>query len=298
MSNVPMMLDEFLDYLRHELNRSEQTVNSYAHDLHEFEEYISSLDEPVSWESVDTDIIRNWVEYMMDKGNRATSANRRLSALRSLYRFALARHLVEKDPAYRVTGPKKDKPLPQFLKEKEMDELLDREQWGDDYDNVRARTIIMTFYETGMRLSELIGLDDGAINFVNREMKVLGKGNKERIIPFGDELDSTLREYIKVRNFNVERKTSALFLSDKGMRMKPATVRTIVQKALSRVCSLKKKSPHVLRHTFATAMLNHHAGIESLKRLLGHATVSTTEIYTHTTFEQLKRVYNEAHPRA
>lgn len=293
-----MMLDEFLDYMRHELNRSEQTVNSYAYDLHEFEEYISSLDEPVSWESVDTDIIRNWVEYMMDKGNRATSVNRRLSALRSLYRFALARHLVEKDPAYRVTGPKKDKPLPQFLKEKEMDELLDREQWGDDYNNVRARTIIMTFYETGMRLSELIGLDDGAINFVNREVKVLGKGNKERIIPFGDELDSTLREYIKVRNFNVERKSSALFLSDKGMRMKPAAVRTIVRKALSRVCSLKKKSPHVLRHTFATAMLNHHAGIESLKRLLGHATVSTTEIYTHTTFEQLKRVYNEAHPRA
>ena len=298
MSNVPIMIEAFLDYMRHELNRSEQTVNSYAHDLKEFDEYLDSLPEPISWESVDTDIIRNWVEYMMDKGNRATSVNRRLSALRSLYRFALARHLVEKDPAYRVTGPKNDKPLPQFLKEKEMDELLDRQQWGDDYKDVRTRTIIMAFYETGMRLSELIGLDDGVINFVSRELKVLGKGNKERIIPFGNELDAALREYIKVRNLHVERKSSALFLSDKGSRMKPQAVRTIVQKALSGVSALKKKSPHVLRHTFATAMLNHHAGIESLKRLLGHASVSTTEIYTHTTFEQLKRVYNEAHPRA
>ena len=297
-SNVPMMKNAFLEYLRYDLNRSEQTIHSYAEDLKKFETYMKSLPEPISWESVDADVVRNWMEQMMDDGNSATSVNRRLSALRSLYRFALARHLVEKDPVHCIVGPKKSKPLPQFLKENEMDELLDRQQWGDDYDSVRARTIIMTFYETGMRLSELIGLDDKTVNFVNREVKITGKGNKQRIVPFGDELDSTLREYIKVRNFSVERKSDAFFLSNKGERMKAEAVRYIVKKHLSRVCSLKKKSPHVLRHTFATAMLNHHAGIESLKRLLGHASVSTTEIYTHTTFEQLKRVYNEAHPRA
>ena len=238
------------------------------------------------------------MESMMDKGNSAATVERRLSALKTFYRFALARHYVESDPVYSIKGPKKEKPLPQFVKESEMDELLDRQAWGDDYNNVRARTIIITFYETGMRLSELVNLDDCDVNFVNSEIKITGKGNKQRIVPFGDELKNTLREYLELRDASVEASSPAFFLSDKGGRMKPEKVRDIVSTNLARVCSLKKKSPHVLRHSFATAMLNHHVGIESLKKLLGHANLSTTEIYTHTTFEQLKRVYNIAHPRA
>ena len=293
-----LSIDKFLEYLRSELNRSQRTVENYREDLKLFEQYARNLSESFTWESVDSDMIRNWMEHMIDAGNKATSVNRRLSALKMFYRFALVRHYVESDPAHSLKGPKESKPLPQFLKENEMDELLDRKMWGDDYNNVRARTIIITFYETGMRLSELVNLDDCDVSFVNSEIKITGKGNKQRIVPFGDELKNTLREYLKLRDASVEASSPAFFLSDKGERMQPAKVRDIVRTNLARVCSLKKKSPHVLRHSFATAMLNHHVGIESLKKLLGHANLSTTEIYTHTTFEQLKRVYNIAHPRA
>ena len=291
-------VDKFLDYLSSELNRSQQTVESYRDDLKHFEKFAKDLSDSFSWETVDSDIVRDWMESMMDKGNSAATVSRRLSALKTFYRFALARHYVESDPVYSIKGPKKEKPLPQFVKESEMDELLDRQAWGDDYNNVRARTIIILFYETGMRLSELVNLDDKDVNFVTSEIKITGKGNKQRIVPFGDELKNTLLEFRRLRDASVEVKTPALVVSDKGIRMNPWNVQDIVRCNLSRVCSLKKKSPHVLRHSFATAMLNHHVGIENLKKLLGHASISTTEIYTHTTFEQLKRVYNEAHPRA
>ena len=291
-------VDKFLDYLSSELNRSQQTVESYLDDLKHFEKFAKDLSDSFSWETVDSDMVRDWMESMMDKGNSAATVSRRLSALKTFYRFALARHYVESDPVYSIKGPKKEKPLPQFVKESEMDELLDRQAWGDDYNNVRARTIIILFYETGMRLSELVNLDDKDVNFVTSEIKITGKGNKQRIVPFGDELKNTLLEFRRLRDASVEVKTPALVVSDKGTRMSPSKVQDIVRSNLSRVCSLKKKSPHVLRHSFATAMLNHHVGIENLKKLLGHASISTTEIYTHTTFEQLKRVYNEAHPRA
>ena len=291
-------VDKFLDYLSSELNRSQQTVESYRDDLKHFEKFAKDLSDSFSWETVDSDMVRDWMESMMDKGNSAATVSRRLSALKTFYRFALARRYVESDPVYSIKGPKKEKPLPQFVKESEMDELLDRQAWGDDYNNVRARTIIILFYETGMRLSELVNLDDKDVNFVTSEIKITGKGNKQRIVPFGDELKNTLLEFRRLRDASVEVKTPALVVSDKGTRMSPSKVQDIVRSNLSRVCSLKKKSPHVLRHSFATAMLNHHVGIENLKKLLGHARLSTTEIYTHTTFEQLKRVYNEAHPRA
>ena len=291
-------VDKFLDYLSSELNRSQQTVESYRDDLKHFEKFAKDLSDSFSWEAVDSDMVRDWMESMMDKGNSAATVSRRLSALKTFYRFALARHYVESDPVYSIKGPKKEKPLPQFVKESEMDELLDRQAWGDDYNNVRARTIIILFYETGMRLSELVNLDDKDVNFVTSEIKITGKGNKQRIVPFGDELKNTLLEFRRLRDASVEVKIPALVVSDKGTRMSPSKVQNIVRSNLSRVCSLKKKSPHVLRHSFATAMLNHHVGIENLKKLLGHASISTTEIYTHTTFEQLKRVYNEAHPRA
>ncbi len=291
-------VDKFLDYLSSELNRSQQTVESYRDDLKHFEKFAKDLSDSFSWETVDSDMVRDWMESMMDKGNSAATVSRRLSALKTFYRFALARRYVESDPVYSIKGPKKEKPLPQFVKESEMDELLDRQAWGDDYNNIRARTIIILFYETGMRLSELVNLDDKDVNFVTSEIKITGKGNKQRIVPFGDELKNTLLEFRRLRDASVEVKTPALVVSDKGTRMSPSKVQDIVRSNLSRVCSLKKKSPHVLRHSFATAMLNHHVGIENLKKLLGHASISTTEIYTHTTFEQLKRVYNEAHPRA
>ena len=292
------MKDLFLDYLKLERNYSLATVKHYRDDLKEFERFFQGLDQQLSWESVDSDIVRRWMEYMMDKGNAASSVNRRLSALRSFYRYALRRNLVVKDPVHGIQGPKRKRPLPQFLKESEMDQLLDERMWTDSYKDVLARTIIVTFYETGVRISELIGLNDKDVDYINCEIKVTGKRDKQRIIPFGDELFKTLTAYQQQRDVETESESVAFFRTEKGKRVTDEQVRQMVKINLSKVSTLKKRSPHVLRHTFATAMLNHDAGLESVKKLLGHESLSTTEIYTHTTFEQLKKVYNNAHPRA
>jgi len=294
-----MMTEDFLNYLRFERNRSELTVRRYGQCLRDFESYFKNRDSQLSWESVDSDIIRDWMESMMDKGDMASTVNNCLSAVRSFFRFALSRKLVERDPAHNVKGPKKQKPLPQFVREEEMDRLIDLpEMWGDSYQDLRARTIIILFYETGIRLSELMGLDDADVDFLNRQLKVTGKRNKQRIVPFGNELGEVLEEYIRQRDGQALQLEPALFLNDKGRRITKSQVEKIVKQGLTMVTTLKKRSPHVLRHSFATAMLNNGAGLESVRQLLGHESVATTEIYTHTTFEQLKRVYENAHPRA
>ena len=293
-----MIIEGFLEYLRHERNFSELTVKEYGRDLEDFQSYFKTLDSSLTWQGIDSDIVRGWMECMMDNQQTATSVNRRLSALRSFYKYAVMAGLVENNPARSVKGPKKNKPLPQFLKESEIDELLNPEMWGDSFKDLRARTLLLMFYSTGMRLSELIGLDDSMVDFESLELRVTGKRDKQRIIPFGDELCEALRDYIHRRDMEVTRTSDALFVTNKGERMNRNRVGYEVRKNLSRVTTLKKRSPHVLRHTFATAMLNHDAGLESVKKLLGHESLSTTEIYTHTTSEQLKRVYNSAHPRA
>ena len=292
------MVNQFLAYLSYERNRSLATVSSYRKDLEAFQKFVQAQGSTLSWADVDADLVRDWMAEMMNEGQRATSINRRLSALRSFYRFALARNLVKSDPVQGVVGPKKDEPLPQFLKEKEMDELLQEDFWTDCYEDVRDRMIIMTFYETGIRLAELMNLCDGDVDFMSGQLKVTGKRNKQRLIPFGAELSQALQHYMGVRDAQVVRHSAALFLANDGQQMTADAIRYRVKKHLSLVSTLKKRTPHVLRHTFATAMLNHKAGIESVKKLLGHESLSTTEIYTHTTFEQLKREYLNAHPRA
>jgi len=288
---------QFLTYLRYERNRSELTVKRYERSLRDFEAYYKAQDQQLSWSTLDADIIRNWMESLMDKGNKATSVNADLTALRTFYRFALSRGLVRRDPAHSVTGPKKQKPLPQFLREGEMDKLLDQEEWSDDYKDVRARTIILLLYETGIRRSELVGLDDKDVDLEAGQLKVTGKRDKQRIIPFGTELADELRRYREAREREFGTTAGPLFLNRKGERLTGAQLYEEVRKQLSRVTTMKKRSPHVLRHTFATAMLNHEAGLENVKQLLGHESLETTEIYTHTTFEQLRRVYKDSHPR-
>lgn len=292
------MIEGFLEYLRHERNYAELTVREYGRDLEHFQSYFKTLDDSLSWETVDSDVVRGWMECMMDSRQSATSVNRRLSALRSFYKYAMMAGLVAGNPARTVKGPKKHKPLPQFLKESEIDELLQPEMWGERFEDFRARTLLLLFYSTGIRLSEAIGLDDTMVDFTTGELRVTGKRDKQRIIPFGEELKEALQEYIRRRDNEVPRKSEALFVTKEGERMNRNRVGYEVWKHLSRVTTLRKRSPHVLRHTFATAMLNHEAGLESVKKLLGHESLSTTEIYTHATFEQLKRVYKNAHPRA
>ena len=294
-----MMTEDFLNYLRYERNRSELTVRRYGQCLKDFESYFKNRDSQLSWESVDSDIIRDWMESMMDKGDMASTVNNCLSAVRSFFRFALSRGLVARDPAHNIKGPKKQKPLPQFVREDEMDRLIDQpEMWGESYREFRARTIIILLYETGIRLSELLGLNDADVDMTASQLKVTGKRNKQRIVPFGHELATLLADYMRLRDEQTLKQEPALFLNDKGRRISKAQVERIVHEGLSKVTTMKKRSPHVLRHSFATAMLNNGAGLESVRKLLGHESVATTEIYTHTTFEQLKRVYENAHPRA
>lgn len=292
------MIKRFLDYLKYERNYSERTIQEYGNDLEDFEKYFTGIDKSLSLENVDSDIIRGWMEEMMDRGNSPSSVCRRLSSLKSMYKFSLLRGLVQKDPSRMITGPKKEKRLPNFVKDDDMQLLLDKSMWNmADFRDVCERTILLVFYETGMRLSELTSLDDDMVDFVSLQIKVTGKRNKQRLIPFGEELRQELQYYIKVRDENTVRQSNSFFVNGKGQRMTGEMVRYRVQKNLGRVCTQKKRSPHVLRHTFATTMLNHGAGLESVQKLLGHESVATTEIYTHTTFEKLKEIYKAAHPR-
>ena len=198
----------------------------------------------------------------------------------------------------KVVGPKKKKPLPSFVREKDMDRLLDGLTFEEGFEGCRDRMVLEMFYATGMRLSELIGLDDADVDFSARLIKVTGKRNKQRLIPFGNELEEDLRIYIKVRDEALPNGSDAFFVRKDGKRMYPMQVYRLVKRNLSKVVTLKKRSPHVLRHTFATAMLNDCAELRAVKELLGHESLTTTEVYTHTTFEELKKVYELAHPRA
>jgi len=293
-----MVIDLFLNYLRYECNRSQRTVELYETALRQLEVFFKETDSRLDWTTVDSDVIRDWMEFQMDEGKSAATVNLNLSAVRSFFRFALLQHLVAKDPAHAINGPKRAKPLPIFLRESEMDSLLDKKEWDDKLNDVRARTILLLFYECGLRLAELIGLNDCDIDLRARQLKVTGKRDKQRIIPFGVEMAEELESYMHVRDESVNRMDDALFVNNKGVRISRGQVYYVIRKHLSEVTTVKKKSPHVLRHTFATTMMNHGAGLESIKKLLGHESLNTTEIYTHTTFEQLKRVYKNAHPRA
>ena len=293
-----MLIKSFLDYLRLERNYSEKTLVSYETDLREFEDYLEETEAELELTKVHTDVVRNWIVSLMDKGRAATSVNRKLSSLRSFYRFILRRKWITVNPMLKIVGPKKRKPLPSFVREKDMDRLLDGVPFGEGYEGCRDRTILELFYVTGMRLSELIGLNDVDVDFLAKLVKVTGKRNKQRLIPFGNELEKDLLIYNKVRNETFPEGTEAFFVRKDGKRMYPMQVYRLVRRNLSKVVTLKKRSPHVLRHTFATAMLNDNAELRAVQELLGHESLSTTEVYTHTTFEELKKVYELAHPRA
>ena len=291
-----MWVEAFLRYLKNERNYSDKTVKEYGKDLRAFEFFFKREDAVLSWSSVDADVVRNWMVRMMDGGDKATTVNRRLSALRTFYRYLLEQGLVSKDPVRLLQGPKKKKPLPVFVKESEMNRLLDGDFFEDSFEGRRNRLIVSVFYETGIRLSELTGLNEEDIDLECGSLKVTGKRNKQRIVPFGKELRLMFRNYIEEKNAMGMR--GAMFVDVRGERLSNEKVRNIVRHYLGMVTTQRKRSPHVLRHTFATTMLNHHAHLESVKELLGHESISTTEIYTHTTFEELKEMYNQAHPRA
>lgn len=293
-----LLTDSFLDYLRFERNYSENTLKAYGKDLRQFDAFAEEAGGSDGSEQVTTELIRDWIVSLMDEGITSTTINRKLSTLRAYCKFLLRRNYVSVDPTRKVSGPKKKKALPTFLREEELDRLLDDVAFDEGFKGCRDRMILETFYATGMRRAELIGLDDADVDFSSSLIRVTGKRNKQRLIPFGEELGEQLRRYVDVRNKAVPRCSDAFFVRETGERLSPVIVHGIVKRNLSKVVTVKKRSPHVLRHTFATVMLNHGAELSAIKELLGHESLATTEIYTHTTFEELKKVYNQAHPRA
>ncbi|CDD97817.1 tyrosine recombinase XerC 1 [Bacteroides intestinalis CAG:315] len=292
------LTDSFLDYLQYERNYSEETIKSYREDLRQFEEFAREEIGDSAPSEVKAELVREWIVSLMDRGYTSTSINRKLSSLRSFYKFLLRKGEVAVNPLQKITGPKNKKPLPAFLRESDMDRLLDEVDFGEGFKGCRDHMIIEMFYATGVRLSELIGLDNKDVDFSSSLIKVTGKRNKQRLIPFGEELKIAMTEYVDVRNEAVPIRTDAFFVRENGERLSRSIVENLVKRNLSKVVTLKKRSPHVLRHTFATTMLNHDAELGAIKELLGHESLATTEVYTHTTFEELKKVYNLAHPRA
>ena len=293
-----LLTDAFIEYLQFERNYSVGTVAYYKADILELQDFIKDKIGDLTPSEVDAELIREWIINLMDKGLQASTINRKLSSIRSYFKFLLRRGEVEADPLRKVVAPKKRKALPVFLKESEMDRVLDDTDFGEGFKGCRDRLIIEMFYVTGVRLAELIGLNDENVDFSLAQIKVTGKRNKQRLIPFGEELKNLMSEYVKLRNDEIPVRSNAFFVRENGERLSRSFVTNLVKRTLSKVVALKKRSPHVLRHTFATAMLNHDAKLVAIKELLGHESLATTEVYTHTTFEELKKVYNQAHPRA
>lgn len=291
--------ESFLQYLQIEKRYSLHTVRSYLNDLDQFYQFLLSLGLPEDPVGVTSHDIRAWIVSMLENNYSTVSVHRKISCLRVFYRYLRKEGIVKNDPLEKVVLPKRKKTLPVFIEEEAMTKLLDTYSFGDDFAGIRNRTIIELLYVTGMRRSELIGLKDNDVDLSDGSLKVTGKRNKQRIIPLVKPFIKSLDEYIKVRNANVAtQKNGWFFITDKGNKLYDKYVYNTVNSYLAFVTTIEKKSPHILRHTFATHMLNRGADLNSIKELLGHANLSATQIYTHNTFEKLKKVYKQAHPRA
>lgn len=294
-----LQTDSFLEYLKSERNYSPATIESYAKDLAEFRNFLEGQRLEPQWTDVKADDVREWVIYMLDEQKlTASSVNRKLSALRTCYKYLRKMEVVKANPMEKVVAPKKKRPLPYFVRESDMDKLLELTAEDKTFKGVRDRLILLMFYETGIRRAELLGLTDASVDLKAKQIKVTGKRNKQRIVPFGDELEAELLAYLDFRKTKTGLSNApALFITEEGKPLNEAQVSRIVKDNLSMVTTMKKRSPHVLRHSFATAMLNNKADLTSIQKLLGHESVATTEVYTHVSFEDLKNEYKNAHPR-
>jgi len=291
--------ESFLQYLKIEKRYSPHTFRSYLNDLDQFECFLHDAghsDNPVEVTSHD---IRAWIVSMLDADYSTVSVHRKISCLRVYFRFLRKEGIMKNDPLQKVVVPKRKKSLPVFIEEKAMATLLDDISFGEDFAGIRNKTIIEMLYLTGMRRSELIGLKDTDIDMTEATVKVTGKRNKQRIIPLVKPFLNNLTGYIEMRNKSLDSRNGEwFFVTDKGNKLYDKYVYNIVRSYLSVVTTADRKSPHILRHTFATHMLNNGADLNSIKELLGHANLSATQVYTHNTFEKLKKIYKQAHPRA
>lgn len=293
-----MLIDSFLDYLRYERSYSNYTIEAYSKDLRQFEEYVKvNKDNRFAPDEVDADLVRCWIVSLMDDKMSPVSVNRKLSSLKSFFKFLMKQGSISVNPLRLITGPKTKKPLPYFVRDKEMELLLDGDGFDEDFEGVRDRLILEMLYDTGIRRSELTGICDSDVDCDTMQVRVTGKRNKQRLIPFAEGLKNLIQAYTEVRNREVGSESGWFFVRKNGEQLSAGIVYNIVKKKLSEIPTLAKRSPHVLRHSFATSMLNNGAELNAVKELLGHSSLASTSVYTHTTFEELKKVYH-AHPRA
>jgi integrase/recombinase XerC len=291
--------ESFLQYLKIEKRYSPHTVRSYLNDLDQFEVFLHDAGYPDNPSEITSHDIRAWIVSMLDAEYSTVSVHRKISCLRVYFRYLRKEGIVKNDPLQKVVVPKRKKSLPVFIEERAMAELLDDISFGEDFAGIRNKTIIEMLYLTGMRRSELIGLKDSDVDMADATVKVTGKRNKQRIIPLVKPFTKNLDTYINMRDSYLDRrKEDWFFITDKGNKLYDKFVYNIVKGYLSVVTTADRKSPHILRHTFATHMLNNGADLNSIKELLGHANLSATQVYTHNTFEKLKKIYKQAHPRA
>lgn len=291
-------VDSFLRYLEYEKRYSPKTIRSYRVDLIQFRDFLKTTFESEPSEASYA-MVRGWLVALSETELYNASINRKIACLRSFFKFLMKEARISKNPMPKIRALKTPKKLPQFVAEKEMESLLDHSDFGHHFAGVRDQLVLELLYGTGMRLAELISLGDPAINLRERTMKVLGKRNKERIIPFTDSLAALISDYQKIRGLEFPNHTGIpLLLTDRGTPMYPMFVYRLVKHHLQIIRSAEKKSPHVLRHTYATHLLNQGAEINAVKDLLGHTSLAATQVYTHNSIEKLKQVYQQAHPKA
>ena len=291
------LTQNYLDYLLLVKRYSSHTVKAYRTDLKLFESYLKDI-YSISIDKANHAMIRSWLVKELNKGNSARTVNRKITTLKSFYKYLFKEQKIKQNPTSRISYSKTSKKLPQFVGLSDMNELLDKLKFEENFSGFRDKLIIEVFYSTGIRLSELINIKSTDVDCLKSQIKVLGKRNKERLIPLTKELQKSIEGYMILRNKQKVIDRSYLFLTDSGKKLNPSMVYRKVNKILNNVTTLEKKSPHVLRHTFATHMLNNGADLNVIKELLGHASLSATEVYTHNSIDQLKEIFKNAHPRA
>lgn len=292
--------EAFIEFLQFEKRTSEHTVTAYQNDINQFIQFLDETYEVDSIQDVNHQLVRSWLIHLLDDQSLSTSSvNRKLSALKTYFKFLRKNQIIDNNPLQKIIAPKKSKRLPEFVEQKSMDKLFDEVAFPNDFVGKRDELILEMLYLTGMRLSELIGVKLDNIDSQQGFIKVLGKRNKERFIPVSGAFINKIEKYLAERQ-NLEQLVDPdyLFLTEKGKKIYSSLVYNIVKTNLNLVTTIKKKSPHVIRHTFATHMLNNGADLNTIKEILGHANLAATQVYTHNSFERIKSIYKQAHPRA
>lgn len=292
------VIQPFLDYLKFEKRYSRHTIISYETDLVSFFNYIEAQYGQLSIDQLSHTYIRSWLASLKDEGLTGKTINRKISSLKSLFKYQLKAGVIKQTPMVKIISPKNEKRLPSFVADKDIYTLFNHVEFSDNWQGKTERLLMMLFYNTGMRLSEVINVKDSYINFSNHTLKILGKGNKERIVPISPEVAEEIKTYQTNRNLLINQRDDFLLINEKGKRLSPRSVYSSVKKYLSLVTTIEKRSPHVLRHTFATHLTNNGADLNAVKELLGHSSLAATQVYTHNSIEKLKNVYKKAHPKA